>query len=44
MRRRGHADTQSIPVEMVGWKLKVVSGVPGEECIDLYRGSPILTR
>ncbi len=30
--------------EMVGWKLTVISGIMGEECIDLYRASLTLTR
>lgn len=30
--------------EMVGWKLKVISSILGEECIDLYRASLALTR
>jgi len=30
--------------EMVGWNIKVISGILGEECVDLYRASPTLTR
>lgn len=30
--------------EMAGWKLNVISGILGEECIDLYRASLTLTR
>lgn len=30
--------------EMVGWKLRVISGILGKECIDLYRGPLTLTR
>lgn len=30
--------------EMVGWRLQVISGILGKECIDLYRVSRSLTR